>query len=58
MVHSDFREKIVLKYNTIIKNKELSEKLENSIYNWCLKDMEKKGMTISDSFYKMYMKLN
>jgi DNA-directed RNA polymerase subunit M/transcription elongation factor TFIIS len=58
MVHSDFREKIVLKYDTVIKNREVSEKLENAIYNWCLKDMEKKGMTMSDSFYKIYMNKN
>jgi transcription elongation factor S-II len=58
MVHVDFREKIIHKYDTIIKNREISERLENAIYNWCLKEIEKRGMTISDLFYKMYMNKN
>ena len=58
MVHSDFREKIVLKYDTVFKNRGISEKLENVIYDWCLKDMEKKGMTISESFYRILKKID
>ena len=58
MVHVDFREKIIHKYDTIIKNREISERLENAIYNWCLKEIEKRGMTIYDLFYKIYMNKN
>jgi len=61
MVNSNFREKIVEKYDLIIKNTTISTNLEKVIYDWAITEIEKKGMTMdksNDLFYKIYLNKN
>lgn len=61
MVNSNFREKIVEKYDLIIKNTTISTNLEKVIYDWAVTEIEKKGMTMdksNDLFYKIYLNKN
>jgi transcription elongation factor S-II len=54
----NFREKIIEKFNSIINNQEISEKLEKSIFEYTNNELTKKGEVMSkafDMFKKIYL---
>jgi len=53
-----YREKITEKFNEVINDQDISIKLEESIYNWCINELNKKGEVLDksqDLFKKIYL---